>query len=106
VNDDKGDMVADSHSILGRWKKYFSQILNIHEVNDVRQTEIHTEEPLAPWPSASEVELVIEKRKSHKSQDIDQIPGELIKADGKIFCCEIHKHIISIGNKKELPVER
>jgi len=103
VNDDKGDMVADCHSILGRWKNYFSQILNIHEVNEVTQTEMHTEEPLVPGPSASEVELVIEKLKSHKSQDIDQIPGELIKAEGKTFCCEIHKLIISIGNKKELP---
>jgi len=25
---------------------YFSQLLNIHGINDVRQTEIHTAEPL------------------------------------------------------------
>jgi hypothetical protein len=40
--------------------------LNVHGVNDVRQTEIYTAEPLAPEPSASEVKLVIEKLKSHK----------------------------------------
>jgi hypothetical protein len=33
-----------------------------------------------PEPSAFEVELAIEKLKSHKSPDIDQIPAELIKA--------------------------
>ena len=99
MNDDKGDMVADSHSVLGRWKKYFSQILNIHEVNDVKQTEIHTAEPLVPEPSASEVELVIEKLKSHKSPDIDQIPGELVKVECKTISCQIHKLIIYIGNK-------
>jgi hypothetical protein len=35
--------------------------LIVHGVNDVRQTEIHTTEPLVPEPSAFEVEMVIEK---------------------------------------------
>jgi len=38
VKDDKGDLVADSHSILARWRNYFFQILKVHGVNDVRQT--------------------------------------------------------------------
>ena len=38
-----------------------------------------------PEPSALEVELVIEKLKSHKSPGIDQIPAELIKAGGRTF---------------------
>jgi len=37
--------------------------LNVHEVNDVRQAEIHTVEPLVPEPSALEVELASEKLK-------------------------------------------
>jgi hypothetical protein len=60
---------------LARWRNYFSQILNVHGVNKVRQTEIHTAEPLVPEPNASEVELVIEKLRSHKSPSIDQIPA-------------------------------
>jgi len=63
MKDDKGDLVADSHSILAKWRNYFSQILNVHGVNDVRQPEIHTTEALVPEPSASEVELAIEKLK-------------------------------------------
>ena len=98
-------MVADSHNILARWRNYFSQILNVHGVNDVRQTEIHTTEPLVPEPSASDVELAIEKLKSHKSACIDQIPAEMIKARGKTIHCEIHKLIISIWNKEELSEE-
>ena len=58
-------MVADSHSIMARWRNYFSQILNVHGVSDVRQAEIHTAEPLVPELSALEVELAIEKIKSH-----------------------------------------
>ena len=37
VKDDKGDLVADSHSISVRWRNYLSQIMNVHGVNDVRQ---------------------------------------------------------------------
>jgi hypothetical protein len=48
VCEDKGDLIADSHSILARWRNYFSQLLSIHEVSDVRQTELHTAEPLVP----------------------------------------------------------
>jgi hypothetical protein len=42
VKDEKGDLRADSHSILARWRNHFSQLLNIHGVNDVRHTELHT----------------------------------------------------------------
>jgi hypothetical protein len=71
VKDDKGDLFADCHSILASWRNYFSQIFNVHGVNDVRQTEIHIAEPLVPEPSAFEFELAIEKLKSHKSPGID-----------------------------------
>jgi hypothetical protein len=57
-------LIADSHSIKASWKYYFSQILNVHGVSDVRQAKIHTAEPLVPEPSALEVELAIEKLKS------------------------------------------
>jgi len=50
MKDDKGDLLADSHCILAKWRNYFSQILNAHGVNDVRQTEIHTAEPLSQVP--------------------------------------------------------
>jgi hypothetical protein len=63
----------------------------VREVNDVRRVEIHTAEPLVPEPSALEVELAIEKLKSHKSPGIDQIPAELIQARGKTIRYEIHR---------------
>jgi len=57
----------------------FSQLLNVHGVNDVRQTEIHTAEPIVSEPSVFEVDLAIETLKRHKTPGIDQIPEELIK---------------------------
>jgi len=52
VNDEKGDLVANSHTIMVRWRNHFFQMLNIRGVSDVRQAEIHTAEPLVPEPSA------------------------------------------------------
>ena len=105
VKDEKGDLVADSHSIMARWRNCFSQILNVHGVSDVRQAEINTAEPLVPDPSALEVELAIEKLKSHKLPGVVQIPAELIKAGVRTIRSAIHKLIIAIWNKEELPEE-
>ena len=64
------------------------------------------QEPLVPKPSASEVELAIDKLKSHKLPGIDQITAELIKAGGRTICLEINKLITSIWKKEKLPEER
>jgi len=77
IKDKKGDLVAEHHCILTRWRNRFSQLLNVHGGYDVRQREIHTAEPLVPEPSASEVELATEKLKSYRSPGIHQIPAEL-----------------------------
>jgi hypothetical protein len=61
VKEENGDLLQIPHSILNRWKNYFCQLLNVHGVNDIRQTEIHTAEPLVPEPSSSEVEIAVEK---------------------------------------------
>ena len=61
-------MVADSLSILAKWRTFFSQLLNIHGFNDVRQTEIHTVEPLglSQVPSSLSWLLKIYKVTNHQ----------------------------------------
>jgi len=86
VKDEKGDLVAGSHSISARWR------------NHVRQKDINTAQPLVPQLSALEVELATEKLKSHKSPGIDQIPAEVMKAGSRTIHYEIHQLIISIWN--------
>jgi hypothetical protein len=39
------------------------QLLNVHFVSDVRQIEVHRDEPLVPGPSHFEVEIAIAKLK-------------------------------------------
>jgi hypothetical protein len=71
VKDENGDLFADSHSIVNRWKNYFLQLLNVHRVIDVRQIE-----PLVLDPSPFEVEIAIAKLKRYKSPGSDQIPED------------------------------
>jgi hypothetical protein len=83
-------LVTDSYSILARWTNHFLQLFNVRGVNDVRQTEIDTAEPLVPEPSACEFEVAIENLKRQKSKGTVRIPSELIKAGGRTIRPEIH----------------
>jgi hypothetical protein len=49
--------------------------------------------------------VATEKLNSNKSPGIDQMPAELIKAGGGTIRYAIHKLIIPIWNKEELPEE-
>jgi hypothetical protein len=66
MNNENACLLVDSHNILNRWKNYFSQLLNVHNVSDARQIEVHTTEPLVPGPSRLEVEIAIAKLKKYK----------------------------------------
>jgi hypothetical protein len=98
VKDENGDLLVDSHNILNSWKNHFFQLLNVHNVSDVRQIEVHTVEPLVPGPSHLEVEIALARLKKYKSPGSDQIPAELIQAGGKILLSEIHNLIDSVWN--------
>jgi hypothetical protein len=54
-------------------KNYYSQLLNVHSVKDVKQIEIYTAESLVPDPSPFEVEIAIAKLKRYKLPGSDQI---------------------------------
>jgi len=82
VQDEKGDLVRGSHIILASWRNQFSQLFIIHGIIEVRQTEIHTAEPLVHEPSVFEFEMTIEKLKGQKSP-------ESIKAGGRKIRYEI-----------------
>jgi uncharacterized protein (UPF0297 family) len=99
VKYENGDLLADSHNILNRWKDYFFQLLNVHNVSDLRQIEVHTAKPLVPAPSRLEVDIA----KKYISLGSEQIPTELIQAAGKTLQSAIHKVINSVKNKEQFP---
>jgi hypothetical protein len=57
ARDESGDPLTDSRSVLNKWKNNFRQLFNVHGVNDVTQTEMHTAEPFIPEPSSLKVEI-------------------------------------------------
>jgi hypothetical protein len=48
------------HRIFYSLKNYFCQLLNVYNINDIREAEVHTAEPLAPGPSSFEDKIAIE----------------------------------------------
>jgi hypothetical protein len=100
--DEKGDLFADPHKIVNRWMNYFCQLLNVHRVGGIRQTEIQTAEPFVPETNITEAEAATGKLKRYKLPGADQIPAELIQV-GRGAHSEIHKCIKLIWNKGELP---
>jgi prefoldin subunit 5 len=103
LKDENSDLLVDSHNILNRWKNYFSQLFNVHNVCDVRQIEVYTAEPLVLGPSRLKVEIAIAKLKKYKSQGSDQNPAELIQGGGELLLSVIHKLINSVCHKEESP---
>jgi hypothetical protein len=103
VKDERGDLLTDPQKILTRWKNYFCQILNVQGPEGIRQTEIHTAEPFVPEPSSTEFEVGIKKMKRYKAPGSDQIAAELLQAGEETLHSEIHKLIMLIWNKEELP---
>jgi hypothetical protein len=75
-----------------------SLLLNVHNVRDVRQIEIHTAESLAPCPSRLEVDISVTKLK-YKLPGNDQSTA----VGGETLLSAIHLLINSIWNKEELP---
>jgi hypothetical protein len=96
VNDEKGDLLADHHRIVNRWKNCLCGILNVYAAGGVRQTEVL----FVPEPSASDVEVTIGKFKSYKSPRLDQILAELIETNGGALHFGILKLINFIWNKQ------
>jgi hypothetical protein len=64
VKDENGDLVAVSNNTVNMWKSYFCRLLNVHDVSDVRQIEIHSAESLVPDPGHLEVEISTVRLKS------------------------------------------
>jgi hypothetical protein len=68
VKHENGHLFAGCHTILSRRKNFFSQLLNVNNVCDVRQIEVHMAEPLVPYYSFLVVEIAIAKMKSINHQ--------------------------------------
>jgi hypothetical protein len=93
VEDKTEELLAGSHGILDRRTTSF-QLLNVHGVNDIRQTEMHVTELFVPEPSLFEVKISTKMLKGYKSPSRDQIPAQLNPVGGNTYSSEIYKESI------------
>ena len=100
VKDEKGDLVADSHSVVARWRNYFSQLFNVHGVKDVGQAEIHIAEPLVPEPSASEIELAVDKLKVTNRQVLIKYRLNCLKKGVEQFAWRFINLLLLFGRRR------
>jgi hypothetical protein len=87
------------------WKNFFNQALNVHEVHNVKQKDIHEAHPLVSEYPLVKVEIANGNLRSYKSLGTEKIPAEVIKAGCEILCSVIQKLIRSTWNEEELPEE-
>jgi hypothetical protein len=59
VKDENSDLLTDSRNILYRLQNYFTQLLNVHRVSDIRQIEINKGEPFVPDPRHLRLKLLL-----------------------------------------------
>jgi hypothetical protein len=78
-------------------EELLSQLLNVHNVSDVRQIEVHVAEPLVAGPSRLEVEIAIAKLKKYKSPGSDEISAEFIVG---YRCYQLHTKFYRISSSQ------
>lgn len=64
--------------------------MNLHGVNEVRQSEKHKAEPVVLELAPFEFEVATGRLKTHKLFDSDRITAELFQACLGIFLSKIH----------------
>jgi hypothetical protein len=90
----KNKNITDLNRVINEFKKELPTynlekdenddlLADFHSINDVRQTEMHTAEPLVPESSSFKGKIAIEKLKSYKSPGTDQILAEMIQVKSK-----------------------
>jgi hypothetical protein len=57
------ELLADDLNILNEWKNHFRQLLNVHGINELRQTGMYTPELLVPESTCFDDEITTKKLK-------------------------------------------
>jgi hypothetical protein len=74
---------------LASWRKHLPQLLNVHRVNEVRQTELHTREPLLPELSAFHIQLAIDVHRVNKVRQTELHTTETLQPELSAFHVQV-----------------
>ena len=96
VQDRSGKRVTEERQILKRWTEYYSELYNYKangnsSVLNCPQTDTEDGHPIF----RREDEAAVQSLKKGKSAGVDNIPAELVQADGE----DVITALTTIGNK-------
>jgi hypothetical protein len=91
---------------FNRWKNYFSQLMNVSSISDVKQIEIHTAEPSVPDPSHFEIKITIAKLKYINHQVVIKFQKSWFKQEVKHYCMRSINSLVLFGIRKNCMISR
>jgi hypothetical protein len=112
ITDDDGNLVSDPKIIIGKFQKYFKNLLNNKSDDKTNNTDgiwepaddqiYVTVNPKVPEPSLEEIKSIVKSLKNNKALGEDNINLELLKLAGRDFLENLHKTISTIWMQKKL----
>lgn len=108
--DTEGKILSNPDDIMTRWRDHFKLLLNpdneeSEEEEDSRQQILVERESEVEPPSIDEIQTAIQKLKSGKSPGKDNLSAEFFRAGGTQMIQTMHRLILMIWNKEEIPKE-
>ena len=106
VKDKNGTLLTNDSEVKARWKEHFNEVLNRPEPVEPADIDTDEIEILAlnvDKPTLKEIKAIITELKTGKSPGIDNITGELLKADSETATKQIHLLLTKIWNNEQIP---
>ena len=105
VNTRTGITLTNPTEILGRWKEYREELFQRNDNDSEIQTIDFNEVDKEPSSLLSEVERAIRDLNSGKAPGLDNIPAELIEANGPTAVKALHMLCVKIWDTGIWPQE-
>jgi hypothetical protein len=104
IRDSNGSLVTTNEGIAKEWEKYFEELLNCEEPNELFMFDLgNINNQECPEPTLEEIDLQIKNLKNNKSPGEDGFQAELLKKGGEDVTQWIWQVIKQIWVTEEFP---
>ncbi|CAF4522848.1 unnamed protein product, partial [Didymodactylos carnosus] len=108
IADKNGNLLVNSKDRLGRWREYFSELLNVHTIVDSQTIdqipvfEISSAEQKRQDepPTLVELDRALQQMKNRKAPGNDDISADILKAGGVPLLKWLHEIFLDIWNSE------